>query len=166
MLVEVTVAGLAVDPKSNLPLVLLTDVEKQRTLPIWIGIFEASAIAARLEGIRLARPMTHDLVRNVVTGLNGTLLRVEIHALKENTFYSALVMRTAVGDEIRIDARPSDAIAVALRSGAPILVDEELLNQAPAIAQSGNLKADPKSAEEWGEILNNLSDEAFGKYKM
>jgi bifunctional DNase/RNase len=166
MFVEVTVTGLAVDPKSNLPLVLLTDVEKKRTLPIWIGIFEASAIAARLEGIRLARPMTHDLVRNVVTGLNGTLLRAEIHALRENTFFGALVMRTAAGDEVRIDARPSDAIAVALRSEAPILVEEELLNQAPAIAQSGNLKADPKSAEEWGEILNNLSDEAFGKYKM
>ncbi len=166
MLIEVKVAGLALDPNSNMPMVLLADPEKKKTLPIWIGIFEASAIATQLEGIRLARPMTHDLVRNVVQTMGGKLLRVEIHDLKENTFYAALVVQGAQGDEWRVDARPSDAIAVALRFGASIMVESRLLDEAPEASRAKDMKAGRKTVEEWTDLLKNLSDDAFGKYKM
>ncbi|MFH1017322.1 MAG: bifunctional nuclease family protein [Pseudomonadota bacterium] len=166
MLIEVKVAGLALDPNSNMPMVLLADPEKKKTLPIWIGIFEASAIATQLEGIRLARPMTHDLVRNVIETVGAKVLRVEIHDLKENTFYASLVVQGREGNELRVDARPSDAIAVALRFGAPILVESRLLDEAPKAPQAKDLKAGTKTVEEWAELLKNLSDEAFGKYKM
>ena len=166
MLVEVRVAGLAVDPQTNMPIILLQEPDKQDILPIWIGIFEASAIATQMEKIQIARPMTHDLLRNIMDQLGGVLLRIEITEVKENTFFSHLVVRKASNEDIQIDSRPSDAIALALRCNAPILVESSLIERTAQAAQQMQLKNQSKTAEEWEELLKNMSDDSFGKYKM
>jgi uncharacterized protein len=167
MPIEMKVTSLAVDPNTKTPFVVLQDPEKKYALPIWIGMFEASAIATEMEKIKLARPMTHDLMKSVLATLEGELVRTEIVDLKENTYIATLVVRRIGGDEIQIDARPSDAIALALRTGSPILVHETVLEKSqssntPHQAAASTVKEQGK----WQEILENLPSEAFGKYKM
>ncbi|HLG20584.1 MAG TPA: bifunctional nuclease family protein [Bdellovibrionota bacterium] len=166
MFIEMNVFGLALDPASNTPMVILKDTEQKKSIPIWIGLFEASAIASQLEKVQLTRPMTHDLLRNIVGELGATLVRVEINDLKENTYFAILVVRKASNEEIRIDARPSDAIALALRCQAPILVDEDVIERSGRSQKVPEGTVSPQDKEKWAEILKNLSDEAFGKYKM
>src|SRR4029434_2562473 len=123
MLIEMSSKGLMVDPMAGTPIVILKDKEGERVLPIWVGIFEANAIALQIENIATPRPMTHDLLRNIITDLEGQVDRVVVSDLKDNTFY-AIIHLTVRGERIAIDSRPSDAIALALRTRSPILVEE------------------------------------------
>jgi uncharacterized protein len=152
MFVEMKVRGLALDPLSNLPIIILRDDEEKRSLPIWIGIYEANAIALELEKIETPRPMTHDLIKNILETIEARVTKVVVTDLKENTFYA--VMHLQVGTtEYTVDSRPSDAIALALRVGAPIYVDEEVVHKAKSL--------DPDRLREW---LQNIKPEDFEKF--
>jgi MiaB/RimO family radical SAM methylthiotransferase len=129
MLIEMTIKGLMVDPVTNMPIVILKDKQGDRVLPIWVGIFEANAIALQIENVATPRPMTHDLLRNIITDLDGQVDRVVVCDLKDNTFY-AIIHLTVRGERVAIDARPSDAIALALRTRSPILVEENVIDSA------------------------------------
>src|SRR6059058_3910192 len=129
MQIEMTIKGLMVDPITNTPIVILRDKEGQRVLPIWVGIFEANAIALQIENVSTPRPMTHDLLRNIIHDLNASVQKVVVCDLQENTFY-ALIYLALNGDTVAIDARPSDAIALALRARAPIFVEDSVIDNA------------------------------------
>src|SRR5512147_815613 len=128
MFVEMKVRGLALDPVSNMPIIILRDEEDKRSLPIWVGIFEANAIALELEKIATPRPMTHDLIKNILDHLGATVQQVIINDLRDNTFY-AVIEISINGNRVAIDSRPSDAIAIALRVNAPIFVDESVIGK-------------------------------------
>ena len=132
MLIEMTIKGLMVDPITNMPIVILKDTQGDRVLPIWVGIFEANAIALQIENITTPRPMTHDLLRNVIHDLKATVEKIVVCDLQENTFY-ALIYLSLNGDTLAIDARPSDAIALALRARAPIYVEDKVIDHAKTI---------------------------------
>jgi len=132
MVVEMKVKSLTLDPSSKAFVILLSDLENKHALPIWIGRFEANAIALKLHGVASHRPMTHDLIRNVLGALNSEIVKIEVMDARDNTYY-ALIHVKAEGKEIAIDCRPSDAIAVALGTGAPIYVTEEVLSKAKTI---------------------------------
>src|ERR671925_6196 len=140
MQIEMTIKGLMVDPITNTPIVILRDKDGQKVLPIWVGIFEANAIALQIENISTPRPMTHDLLRNVIHDLNATVQKVVVCDLQDNTFY-ALIYLSMNGDTLAIDARPSDAIALALRTRAPIFVEESVIDNAKTLDPSAD-KAD------------------------
>lgn len=161
MLVEMTIKGLMIDPITNNPIVLLRDPDGQRVLPIWVGVFEANAIAMQIENVTPTRPMTHDLLRNVISDLKGRVERVIVTELRENTFY-AVIMLQVDGDAVAIDARPSDAIALALRTSAPIFVDEQVLEAAKSTEYAPE-KGDEDRLQKW---LENLDPDDLGKYKM
>jgi uncharacterized protein len=161
MLIEMSIKGLMVDPITNMPIVILKDKEGDRVLPIWVGIFEANAIALQIENIATPRPMTHDLLRNIITDLEGRVDRVVVSDLKENTFY-AIVHLTVRGERIAVDARPSDAIALALRTRAPILVEETVIENAKTVDFASE-RADNDRLQKW---LESLDPEELGKYKM
>ena len=152
MLVEMKVKFLTLDPSSKASVIFLSDLENQHALPIWIGRFEASAIALKLQGVASHRPMTHDLIRNILGVLNSEIVKIEVMDLRDNTYY-ALIHVKAEGKEIAIDSRPSDAIVVALGTGAPIYVTEEVLSKAKTISLD--------QLEEW---LESLDPEDF-RYK-
>jgi uncharacterized protein len=157
MLIEMTIKGLMVDPITNMPIVLLKDKGGDRVLPIWVGIFEANAIALQIENISTPRPMTHDLLRNVITDLEGRVDRVVVCDLKDNTFY-AIIHLTVRGERVAVDARPSDAIALALRTRSPILVEETVIDNAKTVE-----RADSDRLQQW---LESLDPDELGKYKM
>lgn len=161
MQIEMTIKGLMVDPITNMPIVILRDKEGQRILPIWVGIFEANAIALQIENITTPRPMTHDLLKNILADLKADVQKVVVCDLKENTFY-ALIYLEANGEVLAIDARPSDAIALALRTRAPIYVEESVIDSARTIDLSPE-KADSERLQKW---LESLDPEELGKYKM
>jgi len=161
MQIEMTIKGLMVDPITNMPIIILRDEEGQRVLPIWVGIFEANAIALQIENIATPRPMTHDLLRNVIQDLNASVQKVVVCDLKENTFY-ALIYVNAGGETVAIDSRPSDAIALALRTRAPIFVEETVIDNAKTI-DFGTERADSERLQKW---LESLDPEDLGKYKM
>ncbi len=161
MLVEMTIKGLMVDPITNMPIVILKDEEGQRVLPIWVGIFEANAIALQIENIETPRPMTHDLLRNVIDDLHAGVEKIVVSDLKDNTFY-ALIHLLVDGQVVAVDARPSDAIALALRVRAPILVEEEVIDNAKNIDFAPD-KADSERLAKW---LESLDPDDLGKYKM
>jgi len=167
MFIEMKVAGITLDPMTKMPIVILKDSSGENALPIWIGIAEASAIATQLEKIDLARPMTHDLLRNILNELDVRLERVEVTDLRDNTYFAILHLKVD-GETVPVDSRPSDAIALALRTESPIFVHEEVLNKSRQIdtkkAEEGMVS--PEDRDKWTEILENLSPEAFGKYKM
>jgi bifunctional DNase/RNase len=161
MQIEMTIKGLMVDPITNMPIIILRDEEGQRVLPIWVGIFEANAIALQIENIATPRPMTHDLLRNVIQDLNASVQKIVVCDLKENTFY-ALIYVDANGETVAIDSRPSDAIALALRTSAPIFVEESVIDNAKTI-DFGTERADSERLQKW---LESLDPEELGKYKM
>jgi bifunctional DNase/RNase len=161
MQIEMTIKGLMVDPITNMPIVILRDQEGQRVLPIWVGIFEANAIALQIENITTPRPMTHDLLRNIIQDLKASVQKVVVCDLQENTFY-ALIYLSRNGDTIAIDARPSDAIALALRTRAPIFVEESVIDNAKTVDFSSE-KADADRLHKW---LESLDPDDMGKYKM
>ena len=161
MQVEMSIKGLMVDPITNTPIVLLDDREGQRLLPISVGIFEAHAIALQIANISTPRPMTHDLLRNVIRDLKADVQKVVVSDLKENTFYA--VIHLIVGGElVAIDARPSDAIALALRMRAPIFAEDTVLDNAKQLGISSDT-GDSERLQEW---LEALDPEELGKYKM
>jgi uncharacterized protein len=161
MLIEMTIKGLMVDPITNMPIVILKDKEGDRVLPIWVGIFEANAIALQIENIPTPRPMTHDLLRNVITDLDGQVDRVVVCDLRDNTFY-AVIHLTVRGERVALDARPSDAIALALRTRSPILVEESVIDNAKTVDFTSE-RADTDRLQKW---LESLDPDELGKYKM
>jgi hypothetical protein len=161
MLIEMTIKGLMVDPTTNLPIVILRDKDGERVLPIWVGIFEANAIAMQIENVATARPMTHDLLRNVIADLHASVQRIVVSDLQENTFF-ALIYLTVNGETVAIDARPSDAIALALRTRAPIFVEDAVIDGAKTI----DFTADKDDADRLHKWLESLDPEELGKYKM
>lgn len=158
---EMKVSGLTVDPFTNTPIVLLKDLEEKETVPIWIGFFEASAIGAKLEKIQLARPMTHDLLKNLLDTLGVTVNKVEVNDLRENTFY-AIIHLDMGRTHFAIDARPSDAIALALRTKASIYVHEEVIAKSRKI----DLRQQQEGEAALDDLLEDLPSHDFGKYKM
>lgn len=158
---EFKIKGLMMDPVTNSPIVILQDIEKNTLLPIWVGIFEANAIALQIERVDTPRPMTHDLLKNVLVHFGATVERIVVTQLKDNTFF-ALIHLDQEGEPLIIDSRPSDAIALALRTDAPIYVTEEVIQSSRNITlDKENL--DPDQVKEW---LENLKPEDLGKYKM
>jgi bifunctional DNase/RNase len=161
MQIEMTIKGLMVDPITNTPIILLHDEAGQRVLPIWVGLFEANAIALQIENVEPPRPMTHDLLRRSIEQLGGIVRRIVICDLKESTFYALIHVETPSGG-IAIDARPSDAIALALRTKAPILVEDAVLDRAKTIDFSAD-RPDTERLQKW---LESLDPDELGKYKM
>lgn len=186
---EMRVAGLAMDPANNAPVVVLRDVDNVHQVPIWIGQIEAIAIATELEGIKYSRPMTHDLICNIVEDLGWTIERVEIYDISDSTFLARLVV-SKEDDEIEIESRPSDAIAVAMRAKVNVLASDHVVQQArmdipeKKEAKGTDDKKEPDEApekpsgprplvgpmpdsdEEWENLLEKLDPEDFGKYKQ
>ena len=154
--------GLILDPQSESPVVILRQEAESLYLPIWIGVFEANAIALALESVHTKRPMTHDLLRSSIEALGGVLERIEIHSLQEGTFYARLVVRRGSDATIEIDSRPSDALALALRFGAPIWAARQVLDHAVASSRATEL-SDEERLKEW---LENANPEDLGKYSM
>ncbi|MDZ4339479.1 MAG: bifunctional nuclease family protein [candidate division NC10 bacterium] len=161
MLIRMTVRGIALDPITNMPIIILKDMEEKRALPIWVGIFEANAIALELEKIATPRPMTHDLIKNILDGLGATVQQIVVNDLKDNTFF-AVIEVSYNGNTVNIDARPSDAIALALRVNAPIFVTEKVVSKAKTM----DIAEEKEETDRWKEWLENLKPEDFGKYKM
>jgi bifunctional DNase/RNase len=160
MLVEMSVKGLMIDPVQNVPIVILRDADNQRALPIWVGPVEANAIALQIENVAPARPMTHDLLRNLLAELGATLRRVVIADLRGGTFYAYLELEQG-RETIFVDARPSDAIALSMRARAPIFVDAKVLDQAKSVEVSTD-RADNEQLQRW---LESLDPDDLG-YKM
>jgi len=161
MEVEMRIRGLLMDPVTNTPIVILKDAKSDTVLPIWVGIYEANAIALEIEKVSTPRPMTHDLIKNVLTGLDAHVHKVVVTELKEDTFYAVIWMERE-GRVISVDSRPSDALALALRVDCPIYVDDEVLKNSKK-AQSAS---DPATSEELRKWLEGLNDEDLGKYRM
>lgn len=160
---EMKVFGLTIDPFTNVPIVILKDADEKNALPVWIGVLEASAIASELEKVHFSRPMTHDLIREVLKNLEVTVTKIEVCDLKDNVYYAIIHMASRAGS-FTLDARPSDAIAVALRANAPIFVDSRVIEKSKNIDMR---KDDKKSMDlESPEDLENLSPENYTKYKM
>jgi len=159
-LVPMSIKGLMLDPVSNSPIVVLKDEEEKFFLPIWVGIFEANAIALQLENVTTPRPMTHDLLRNMISELDAQVIRVVINDLRDSTFFAQIRLITG-GRTLELDARPSDAIALALRTEAPIFVAQEVLDQAQTITPDGD---DPD--EKVKKLFEQIDPEDLGKYKM
>jgi bifunctional DNase/RNase len=159
--VEMVIRGLMMDPVTNMPIIVLKDVSSDMVLPIWVGIFEANAIALELEKTATPRPMTHDLLQNMARGLNAQVQKVVVSELRDDTFYAVIWMDHA-GETVAMDARPSDAIALALRWDCPIYVNREVLEQSKQTATG----AQTVSADEMLRWLENLNDDEMGRYKM
>jgi len=162
--IEFKIKGLMMDPLTNSPIVVLQDASSDTLLPIWVGIFEANAIALQIEKVDTPRPMTHDLMKGLLNRLDATVTKIVVTELKENTFY-ALIFLDAGGKVITVDSRPSDAIALALRTESPIYVTEDVLSKSSSAA-STTLSAERSSPEDIRRWLENLSPEDLGKYKM
>jgi bifunctional DNase/RNase len=165
MLKEMKVAGITVDPFTNTPIVILKDLEEKDVLPIWIGLLEASSIATAIENITTPRPMTHDLLKNILDELGVKIVKIEVNDLKDNTYFALLHLEINK-KRLVIDSRPSDAIAIALRTGASIFVDESVIKRAAKIDLSQKGGKVVTDTNEWEDILENLSSDDFGKYKM
>ena len=159
--IEVQIRGLMLDPVTNMPIIVLKDIASDLVLPIWVGVFEANAIALELEKTATPRPMTHDLLRNVARGLGGVVTKVVVSDLREDTFYATIWMEQA-GEEVTLDARPSDAIALALRWDCPIFVSTRVLGR----SRQGNDPGANVNAEELRRWLENLNEDDTGQYKM
>jgi bifunctional DNase/RNase len=165
--IEMRVGGLTLDPVTKTPIVILKDAENKLTLPIWIGLMEATAMATELEGIKMARPMTHDLLRRIIVDLGGAVESIEVTDLKDNTYYAAIHLQA--GDKIlTIDSRPSDAISLALRTQSPIFVAKKVLETSSVLQQNEETQEQNLSnvsRDKWAEILEKMTPEDF-KYKM
>lgn len=158
MQIEVKIRGLMMDPSSGTPIIILKDVNSETMLPIWVGAYEANAIALEIEKIAPQRPMTHDLLRNLIIEMGASVERVVVTELRENTFFAVIEMRNNAGDALMLDARPSDAIALALRSDCPIFVNEEVI-QASRNSVSGNEEEPAEGAEdEWPDVIGEAGD--------
>ncbi|MFY9724598.1 MAG: bifunctional nuclease family protein [Bryobacteraceae bacterium] len=161
MEVEMKIRGLMMDPVTNMPIVILRDVSGNSVLPIWVGVYEANAIALEIEKVSTPRPMTHDLIKSLLLGLNTALRKVVVSELKDDTFY-AVIWLDRDGETISVDSRPSDALALALRLDCPIYVEETVLKSSSKATNA----ADKDNKEELKRWLDGLNDEDLGRYKM
>lgn len=161
MELEMKIKGLMIDPITNMPIIILRDPASSAVLPIWVGIFEANAIALQIEKIATPRPMTHDLLKSILSGLKTTVDKIVITDLKENTFY-AIIHLNHEGQSFSIDSRPSDAIALALRTGSPIFVTSNVIEK----AKNTDLTKDAGESERIRKWLENLDPDEMGKYEM
>jgi uncharacterized protein len=161
MEVEMKIRGLMMDPMTNMPIVVLKDTDGETVLPIWVGIYEANAIALEIEKVTTPRPMTHDLIKNLLTGLDARVHKVVVTELRDDTFFAVIWMERD-GRVISVDSRPSDALALALRLDCPIYVDDEVLKSSKLAAAV----SDRVTNEELRKWLENLNDEDLGRYKM
>ncbi len=161
MEVEMKIRGLMMDPVTNMPIVVLKDVGGDALLPIWVGIYEANAIALEIEKVTTPRPMTHDLIKNVLLGLETSVQKVVVNDLRDDTFF-AVIWLERNGNIISIDSRPSDALALALRVDCPIFVEDDVLKS----SRLASAVSDRVSSEELRKWLENLGDEDLGRYKM
>ncbi len=161
MEVEMKIRGLMMDPVTNMPIVILKDVGGPSVLPIWVGIYEANAIALEIEKVSTPRPMTHDLIKNLLLGLETRVHRVVVSDLRDDTFYAVIWLERG-GQVISVDSRPSDALALALRVDCPIFVEEDVLKHSK-VATTASDKASNEELKQW---LENLNDEDMGRYKM
>jgi bifunctional DNase/RNase len=160
MEIEMKIRGLMVDPSTNMPIVLLKDPQSEALLPIWVGLYEANAIALEVEKSQTPRPLTHDLLKNIIHGLNAHVQRVVVTELKDDTFYAVIWMEQN-GEVVALDSRPSDALALALRTDCPIFVDEDVLRAAKVLPNPE--QASSQDVRKW---LESLNDEDLGRYKM
>ncbi len=161
MEVEMKIRTLMMDPVTQMPIVILRGVAGDTILPIWVGVYEANAIALEIEKISTPRPMTHDLIKTIVTGLDVTVQKVVVNELRDDTFY-ALIWMEKNGESVSVDARPSDALALALRLDCPIFVDDQVLKTSKMVTTA----SDKNNNEELRRWLEQLNDEDFGRYKM
>ena len=161
MEVEMKIRTLMMDPVTQMPIVILRGVAGDTILPIWVGVYEANAIALEIEKISTPRPMTHDLIKTIVTGLDVTVQKVVVNELRDDTFY-ALIWMEKNGESVSVDARPSDALALALRLDCPIFVDDQVLKTSKMVTTA----SDKNNNEELRRWLEQLNDEDFGRFKM
>ena len=166
--IEMRIGGLTLDPVTKTPIVILKDAENKLTLPIWVGLMEATAMATELEGIKMARPMTHDLLRDLISQLGGEIESIEVTELRDNTYYATICLQ--VGDKkLSVDSRPSDAISLALRTKSPIFVAKQVLEASSVLQQLEDTQEETNlssvSRDKWAEILEKMSPDDF-KYKM
>ena len=161
MEVEMRIRGLMMDPVTNMPIVLLKESDSETVLPIWVGVYEANAIALEIEKVSTPRPMTHDLLKNLLMGLETTVRKVVVTELRDDTFY-AVIWLDRGGEVISVDSRPSDALALALRMDCPIFVDEAVLKN----SKISSAFTERNSNEQLRTWLDGLSDEDLGRYKM
>ena len=163
MSVQMNIQGLMIDPVSQMPIIVLKDSSGESVLPIWVGIFEANAIAMQMENVVSPRPMTHDLLKSVIEGLKARIDRIVITDLRDNTFFASIHLENA-GESLSIDSRPSDAMALALRAGAPIFVDREVLEK--STAADGEKDGDAYQTERLRRWLETVDPEELGNYEM
>jgi bifunctional DNase/RNase len=161
MEVEMKIRGLMMDPVTNMPIVILKDINGNSILPIWVGVYEANAIALEIEKVATPRPMTHDLIKSLLLGLNTGMKKVVVSELKDDTFY-AVIWLEKEGEAISVDSRPSDALALALRLDCPIFVDDAVLKS----SKMATAVSDKVNNEELRRWLEGLNDEDLGRYKM
>ena len=159
MEIEVKIRGLMMDPSSGTPIIILKDINSETMLPIWVGAYEANAIALEIEKISPQRPMTHDLLRNVILEMGANVERVVVTELRDNTFFAMIIMKDRAGDSVMIDARPSDAIALALRVDCPIFVNEEVIQASRNTVTSGDEEEGTSGSEdEWPDVIGEAGD--------
>ncbi len=162
---KVYVSGLTIDPLTNSPIVILKEVDGDQALPIWIGLLEATSIASELEKVKFSRPMTHDLYKNTMDLMGIRITGIEICDLKDNTYFAVIHFKVQE-KEMDIDARPSDAIAIALRAEAPIFVNESVLKKSKSLEPNYKETVKTSEGKKWTEILESMNPDDFGKYKM
>jgi len=159
MEIEVKIRALMMDPNSGTPIIILKDVNSETMLPIWVGAYEANAIALEIEKIAPPRPMTHDLLRNLIVELGLTVDRVVVTSLRDNTFYAVIEMSGTDGESMRLDSRPSDAIALALRADCPIFVDLEVIQASKNSVSEDEQESESETGEEeWPDVIGDASD--------
>jgi len=165
MLHKVSIAGLTMDPASNTPIIILKSDDDEQAVPIWIGLLEATSIASALQNIKYDRPMTHDLLKNFADTLQFSIVKVEVCDLKDNTFYARIYF-VSKDQSFDIDARPSDAIALALRFKAPIYVEDSVMQKSKISDGEAEVADTSEEGKKWADYLSNLSSDDFGKYKV
>jgi bifunctional DNase/RNase len=158
MEIEVKIRGLMMDPNSGTPIVILKDVNSDTLLPIWVGAYEANAIALEIEKIATQRPMTHDLLRNLIVEMGARVERVVVTELRDNTFFAVIEMRNSSGDFIMLDSRPSDAIALALRADCPIYVNEEVIQASHSLTGEQSEESVSGEEDEWPDVIGEAGD--------
>jgi uncharacterized protein len=162
MELEMKIRGLMMDPVTNMPIVILKDVSSANVLPIWVGIYEANAIALEIEKVSTPRPMTHDLIKTLLVGLDAGIQKVVVNELKDDTFFAVIWVQRN-GELISVDSRPSDALALALRLDCPIFVEESVLKSSKLANSVSEKVGTNQELKRW---LENLGDEDLGRYKM
>lgn len=156
--IEVKIRSLMMDPNSGTPIVILKDVNSETLLPIWVGAYEANAIALEIEKIATQRPMTHDLLRNLIVEMGARVERVIVTELRDNTFFAVIEMRNSVGESVMLDSRPSDAIALALRTDCPIYVNEEVIRTSNITTSEQGDEPNSEEEDEWPDVIGEAGD--------